>query len=865
MSTDTAQGISDTPYAKRTRELIKLITQLRGVGAQADVDLPRIAVIGNQSAGKSSLVEALSGITVPRSSGTCTRCPMECRLTQSSGEPWKCQVSLRIEHNDETGKRLSEIREKKFGSLITDPSLLEDVLRRAQLAILNPTVDHGKFVDFDVSRIGTDPPLGSPKQLQFSKNVVCLDLSGPEVTDLSFIDLPGIISNVAHGEDRGNIDLVRNLVMEHIQGNCLILLTLTMRDDIENQSAGFLAKQVDPKGRRTIGVLTKPDTLQPGEEQMWLNVLEGRRHPLFHGYYMTKQPGTKELSEKLSWEEARAREKEYFETTTTWANSSATNRLGTPNLTKNLSRLLSGLIDQTLPKLRLDATRSRESARALLSKLPPPLSDNPSAELLRMVTNFSTEFRNFTNGLSEFASLIQKCKPAYEEFHERIKETAPDFRPYTEKEKKKFPAMTSKFKDPEDGSDDSEDEDDEEEEESVEELDLNDDEEASQTTGRTDRKKPMYVDEVKKYIQSSLTRELPFNVPFSAKEGLIRQSMEEWEPAALDCFKIIREAVAEQLDLLVDTHFGRFARSSLLDTVYAVVQRLIEKRQDETVDRIKWLMRLERRPYTQNHHYLTTYRDKFLSKYRGERRKKNTIQASNKNGNPMTPVGQSSPVPWGMDSPIMNPYASPMSNAGVPPGGPPRAPLLRQPTRSNTMPVPPTGQPQGQPPPPQGQRQGRPNPQEQYMQQMREQQEQQNMMQRQQQQQAAPNLENLISQLAAAGFPVQNSADLERLFAGDPYEEVLIVMAEVRAYWQVSYKRVIDIVPLSIDEDFVVGLAQDAQDILMEGLGLTGLDANKQAGEFLAEDPEIVAERDQLMSKLARVDDVWERLSKFKG
>lgn len=220
-----------------------------------------------------------------------------------------------------------------------------------------------------------------------------------------------------------------------------------------------------------------------------------------------------------------------------------------------------------------------------------------------------------------------------------------------------------------------------------------------------------------------------------------------------------------------------------------MVQRLIEKRQDETVSRIKWLMRLERRPYTQNHHYLTTYRDKFLSKYRGERRKKNTVATTNKNGNPMTPVGQQSPLPYGLDSPVMNPYASPMSNAGVPPG-PPRAPLLRQPTRSNTMPLPPSmGGPQNQGQQPQqqpGQRQGRPNPQEQYMQQMREQQEQQAMQR--QLQQATPDLSNLISQLAAAGFPVQNSSDLERLFAGDPYEEVLIVMAEVRAYWQVAYK-----------------------------------------------------------------------------
>lgn len=113
---------------------------------------------------------------------------MECRLQNSSG-PWRCQVLLRYER-DELGNRLPEVREEKFGPVLHDKSLLEDMLRRAQLAILNPSVQAKRFVDYDLSDKDT-PPLGSERQLQFSCNVVCLDLQSPEVTDLSFIDLPG--------------------------------------------------------------------------------------------------------------------------------------------------------------------------------------------------------------------------------------------------------------------------------------------------------------------------------------------------------------------------------------------------------------------------------------------------------------------------------------------------------------------------------------------------------------------------------------------------------------------------------------------------------------------------------------------------
>lgn len=155
-----------------------------------------------------------------------------------------------------------------------------------------------------------------------------------------------------------------------------------------------------------------------------------------------------------------------------------------------------------LPKLRFDASRSREATKQQLSKLPPAISENPSSELLRMITSFSGEFRNYTTGLSEYASLIQQCKPAYEGFRDAIKSTAPDFRPYTEKEKRKYAQLTVRFKDPEDEDADDSSESEEEEDEDEDE-DEEDDEEEETKSGKGKKIKkaePMFVDQVKDYI-----------------------------------------------------------------------------------------------------------------------------------------------------------------------------------------------------------------------------------------------------------------------------------------------------------------------------------------------------------------------------
>ena len=109
-------------------------------------------------------------IKVPRDAGTCTKCPMEVRI-QSADGPWRCQVRLRRE-TDENGKPLPSIQETTFGGPVGESQLVEAILKRAQLAILNPSVrDSTKFVSLDLKSIGDGLLLGSKKQLDFSSNL----------------------------------------------------------------------------------------------------------------------------------------------------------------------------------------------------------------------------------------------------------------------------------------------------------------------------------------------------------------------------------------------------------------------------------------------------------------------------------------------------------------------------------------------------------------------------------------------------------------------------------------------------------------------------------------------------------------------
>ena len=105
-----------------------------------------------------------------------------------------------------------------------------------------------------------------------------------------------------------------------------------------------LAKEADPTGKRTLGVLTKPDRIEEGTFGNWKPVLEGKEQKLLHGYYVVKNPDPKQLG-SLTWDQARASEKDYFRKEP-WVGlgSAISSRLGSGNLASKLSILLEQII-----------------------------------------------------------------------------------------------------------------------------------------------------------------------------------------------------------------------------------------------------------------------------------------------------------------------------------------------------------------------------------------------------------------------------------------------------------------------------------------------------------------------------------------
>uniref|UniRef100_A0A8C2VA83 Interferon-induced GTP-binding protein Mx1 n=1 Tax=Chinchilla lanigera TaxID=34839 RepID=A0A8C2VA83_CHILA len=332
-------------YEEKVRPCIDLIDSLRALGVEQDLALPAIAVIGDQSSGKSSVLEALSGVALPRGSGIVTRCPLVLKLKRlRPEEEWRGKLSyLDVEQN------------------IKDASHVESAVINAQDTI---TGDRECIKD----------------------ELISLEIGSPTVPDLTLIDLPGI-TRVAVGNQPVDIGhQIKKLIMKYIEKDETInLVVVPSNVDIATTEALSMAQKVDPTGDRTIGILTKPDLVDKGTEDKVVDVVHNLVCPLKKGYMVVRCRRQQDIQERLSLAEALQREKVFFEEHPHYRELLDDGKATVPCLAERLSAELIAHICKSLPMLENKIKEHHQKTTEELQKYGMDIPEDDSEKIVFLI------------------------------------------------------------------------------------------------------------------------------------------------------------------------------------------------------------------------------------------------------------------------------------------------------------------------------------------------------------------------------------------------------------------------------------------------------------------------------------------------
>ncbi|KAF8460651.1 putative vacuolar dynamin-like GTPase VpsA [Kalaharituber pfeilii] len=361
--------------------LITLVNKLQDVfatvGVQPNIDLPQIAVVGSQSSGKSSVLENIVGRDfLPRGTGIVTRRPL---ILQLINRPTPSRPNGVVkEEVDKSGDSAANAEEwGEFGH-----------------------IPGQKFYDFTKIReeIVKDTEAKTGKNAGISPNPITLRIFSPNVLTLTLVDLPGL-TKVPVGDQPKDIEKqIRDMVLRYIQKpNSIILAVTAANTDLANSDGLKLAREVDPEGQRTIGVLTKIDLMDEGTDVV--DILAGRIIPLRLGYVPVVNRGQRDIDNKKAISAALEHEKNFFESHRAYRNKHA--YCGTPYLARKLNMILMMHIKQTLPEIKARISSSLQKYTVELQQLGDSLLGNSANIVLNIITEFANEYRTVLEGNSQ--------------------------------------------------------------------------------------------------------------------------------------------------------------------------------------------------------------------------------------------------------------------------------------------------------------------------------------------------------------------------------------------------------------------------------------------------------------------------------
>ncbi|GKZ37752.1 hypothetical protein AbraIFM66950_009435 [Aspergillus brasiliensis] len=361
----------DSLCTREQLDLLNSIDTLRSQGISHYVSLPQIIVCGDQSSGKSSVLEAISGVSFPVKSNLCTRFPTELVLRKDTNVGVRVSI---VPHHSR-----SEAEQRSLGSFCEEldgfdglPQLVDNA--KAAMGIST----HGKA---------------------FSNDLLRIEVSGPDRPHLTIVDLPGLIHSETKQQSAADVQLVQNVVQSYMkEPRSVILAVISAKNDYANQIVLRLARDADKSGDRTLGVITKPDTLVPNSEseKMFISLANNRDVEFRLGWHTLRNMDSDEGSWTLS--DRDKTEREFFskgawgELPSSW--------VGINSLRTRLSKVLLRQIAAELPSLIDEIKEKQSNCNQQLIKLGQPRTtlDEQKTYLLTISQSFQAIVKAAVDG-----------------------------------------------------------------------------------------------------------------------------------------------------------------------------------------------------------------------------------------------------------------------------------------------------------------------------------------------------------------------------------------------------------------------------------------------------------------------------------
>ncbi|RAQ69118.1 dynamin [Aspergillus flavus] len=380
-------NVDDMDNEGRVR-LLAVIDNLRVLGINDNISLPQLVVVGDQSSGKSSLLEGLTGFSFPIASDLCTRYVTQIVLRRTKPEDSGTRITIIPGPSASDGHRenlLSFERSSQEEDL--DSSEIADIFNEAMKAARHMGVPGPST---------TDPEHFDKR---FSDDILKIEISGPQQRHLSVVDVPGLFHNPTQYQTLEDRAIIRGLIEKYITDKrTIILAVMDARNNLANQEVFNMARSADPQGSRTVGIITKCDAVQEGDEENVIRIAQNEVEKLHHGWFAVRNRSTKEIQNGVTIEGRHHIESHFFSTEHPWTKLSK-DRVGIKCLKLFLGGLLYSHIKGEFPGMVKEIEDLSQETQKELELLGP--SRQTTVDQRRYLTQIGTLYeRHVGNALS---------------------------------------------------------------------------------------------------------------------------------------------------------------------------------------------------------------------------------------------------------------------------------------------------------------------------------------------------------------------------------------------------------------------------------------------------------------------------------